>query len=847
MNVKTSKPARDGEQEIAESVRTLRANEEVQRRAVETQAAILNALPAHVALLDPDGAILAVNESWRNPATASALQGPDFGVGQSYLDVCDHARGECSEAAEAAAIGIRRVLQGEAKDFVLEYACHSGAEPRWFHLTVTPVRDGRRAGAVVMHANITDRRLAEQAAERSQRRLRDLIDGLSPTVFVGLMTPQGILIESSRSALAAAGLKPEDVLGKPFEETYWWAYSPEVQQQLREAIARAARGEASRYDVQLQAAEHHFIDVDFSLEPLRDETGEVVFLVPSASVITERKQVENALRESNEKFYLLGDHITDAFWIRSADMQTVDYISPAFERIWGRSKDSLSSSPDEWVDFVLPEDRDRVRSVFAALTRDEPSVDIEYRIVRPDGERRWIRARGFQVRDAAGTLVRLTGIATDITERKVAELEISRSNRALQAEIVERKRAEDAADAANRSKSEFLANMSHEIRTPLNGVIGMTELALGTDLSAEQREYLDMVKESGESLLTVINDILDFSKIEAGQLSIDVVPFDLSDCLAKTIKQMATRAHVKGLELAYDIRQDVPIALLGDPGRLRQIITNLIGNAIKFTDHGEVVLTVAVETRTAPGTVLRFSVTDTGIGVPQEQRDAIFKPFIQADGSTTRKYGGTGLGLAISTTLVALLGGRIWLESEVGKGSTFHFTVSFDLQPAPAAETRPREAQMTRLRDMPVLVVDEPIPPDTNRAVREPSRKLRILLAEDNAVNQLVASRVLEKRGHTVVIVGNGREALAALEESGSGGFDLVVMDVQMPVLDGFEATAIIRAREKSTGAHMPIIAMTAHAMKGAEQRCLAAGMDGYTSKPIQVELIIAEIDKVLS
>ena len=236
-------------------------------------------------------------------------------------------------------------------------------------------------------------RASEEAAEQSQKRSRDLIDGLGPSMFVGLMTPQGILIEANRPALAAAGLQPDDVLGQPFEETYWWAYSLSVQQQLRKAIDRAAGGEASRYDVQVRGAQHQLVDIDFSLQPLRNDAGEVVFLAPSASVITERKATENALRESNEKFQLLVDNITDAFWIRSADMREVHYISPAFERIWGRSAESLRANPHQWSDFTVPEDRERALAAFAALRADAPSLDIEYRIVRPDGDIRWIRAR----------------------------------------------------------------------------------------------------------------------------------------------------------------------------------------------------------------------------------------------------------------------------------------------------------------------------------------------------------------------------------------------------------------------------------------------------------------------
>jgi diguanylate cyclase (GGDEF)-like protein/PAS domain S-box-containing protein len=278
-----------------------------------------------------------------------------------------------------------------------------------------------------MRLNVTERKRMEQLVDLNQKRLRDLIDGLGPSMFVGLMTPQGILIEANLPALAAAGLKVEDVVGKPFEETYWWAYSPEVQQRLREAIARAARGEASRYDAQVRAAEGYLIDVDFSLQPVRDATGEVVFLVPSATVITERKRTENALRESNEKFQVLADNITDAFWIRSADMLDIQYLSPAFERIWGRSVESLCAKPSSWVDFIFPEDRERVQTVFTALMGQTQSVDIEYRIVRPDGELRWVRTRGFQVRDRSDKLLRLSGIVTDVTEPHHAAEALQRS------------------------------------------------------------------------------------------------------------------------------------------------------------------------------------------------------------------------------------------------------------------------------------------------------------------------------------------------------------------------------------------------------------------------------------
>ena len=422
--------------------------------------------------------------------------------------------------------------------------------------------------------------------------------------------------------------------------------------------------------------------------------------------IAQRERAEVALRESEEQFRQLAENINEVFWMVDADDGRLIYVSPAYAQIWGQTREALYEDPAAWFRAVDAEDVERLHAWRASRAWS----DLEYRIRRPDGSLRWIWDRAFPIRDQDGRLCRIVGLAEDITERKEAEeavrrsrdelevrvqertVELTAANNALRSENAERRRAEeelkiarDAAEAASRAKSEFLANMSHEIRTPMNGIIGMTELALSTDLNDEQREYLDLVRLSADSLLQIINDILDFSKLGAQKMHLEAIDFSLRGELRQMLRPLQVRAKQQGLDLRWQVDSEVPEELIGDPARLRQVINNLVGNAVKFTSHGHVSVQVDAVSVDPDSARLQVEVRDTGIGIPLDKQFEVFEPFKQADGSTTRKYGGTGLGLTISAQLVEMMGGRIWLESQPGKGSTFYFTANFGRTQRPEA------------------------------------------------------------------------------------------------------------------------------------------------------------------
>ena len=767
--------------------------------------------------------------------------------------------------------------------------------------------------------------------------LRALIES-NPLAIV-VLREDGSIVDCNAAFGKLFGYGREEVILRRLDELI----VPEEERAAATALTDRARdGEEVHAEVRRVHKEGHYVEVALHGVEVRVE-GEHSGVFAIYEDISERKLAEQELQRSESRSRTLFEHVPDPIFIfDKANNHFLD-CNTAVERIYGYTRDELKGMTP--YDLHPPEDYMKVHENIAVANVDAPNTYVH---LTKDGRKMDVEILSDDI-EWRGKLAWIS-IVRDITERRRALAELSA--------------AKASAEEATAAKSVFLANMSHEIRTPMNAIIGMTDLALDTSLDNEQREYLQTVRDASESLLSLIDDILDFSKIEAGKLQLEPLDFRLRDCVENAVKTLAVRAEEKDLELAIDFSSDVPDAVVGDPVRLRQIVVNLVGNAIKFTEAGEIEIQSRVDGDTGDKAddqiALHFSVRDTGIGIAEENLAAIFESFSQADVSTTRKFGGTGLGLAISSQLADRMGGRMWVESTEGVGTTFHFIVRFGVQDEPADIAHARVD--AELAGVSALVVDDndtnrrifgetlknwgmqtaaaagaeeaikllteaheagtpyrvvlldgrmpgvdgfqlaekiindgrldpalmmltsagapgdaakcrelgiqsyltkPVPqtdlwdalctilgeaeapkPDlvTQHSLREARRNVRVLLAEDNPVNVKLATRLLEKRGHDVVVAGNGEEAVELLESDGP--FDVVLMDVQMPVMDGFEATAAIRKAEVDTDRHLRIVGVTAHAMEGDMQRCLDAGMDGYLSKPFIAKDLFALIEE---
>ena len=810
-------------------------------------------------------------------------------------------------------------------------------------------------------AAVLQRLHSEEALRESERRFRTLTEALPAMVWTA--EPDGTIDYLNPRTVEYLGLTLEQLRGRDGGSTLHPEYRAQC---IEQWIRSVTTGEPYEVEYRQRRADGGFRWQLGRALPLRDESGRITKWLGSIIDIDDQKRAAEALRESEHRWRSLTEALPQLVWTARPD-GFQDYASLQMVQYVGRPESELLGWG--WLDMLHPDDQERTRQVWQGLAAGGQSeYEIEHRFRRFDGTFRWFKTRGVAIRDSEDNVYKWLGTRTDITTDKQLEEEL--------------RQAKEAAEAANRAKDEFLANVSHEIRTPMNAILGMTELVLDTELTPDQRECLQTAKSAADSLLRLLNDLLDFSKIEAGKLELNPADFSLRAAVGGILRAPAARAHKKGLELIVEIQPDVPDALVGDVGRLRQVLVNLISNAIKFTEHGEVELHVATtgpvarsEQPTSGPLVatdveLRFAVRDTGIGIPRDQQGRIFRAFEQEDASTTRRYGGTGLGLTIASRLVELMGGAITVESEPGRGSTFAFTARFGRQPN-APEPTPLQPPVV-LRNLPVLVVDDnatnrhileewlrgwqmepaavgdglaalgafweaasrgqpyalvlldarmPDPDglalaaeirkrpelsatriillssgdrpgdwDRIRQLRieahlvkpvqqeelldqiyqvmsrgrgdEPSAArpaagqqlpavppasttpLHILLAEDNEASARFMERLLARSGHRVQLAANGREALALAE---GGGFDLLLLDIHMPELDGFGVVGAIREREQAAGGHLPIIALTARSRQEDRERCLAAGMDDFLTKPIPATVLLEAIDRLVS
>ena len=762
------------------------------RESEERFQDVFEQAPYGIYVGDPDGRIVQANEAFCRM----------LGYSKEELAATTWLELTHPDDREAAIERMKNLQREPGECMEAEKRClHRSGAVVWVRLKLSLVRrsgDGQLY-SVVHVEDITERKRTEEALRSSEERRRVLARAIeSAGECISITDTEDRILYVNQAFLRTYGYEERELIGQHIGMVRSARTSTDVQDEiLPSTLAGAWQGELWN-----RTKDGREFPISLATSVVYDERGRRIALVGIARDISERKQAEEALRTSQEKFRQLAENMRNVVWMVPLAANDMPYVNPAYERVWERSCESIRQDHMSWMEAVHPDDLEQARVRFAAEMKGLPG-EAEYRIRTPGGREKWIWDRAFPIRDEAGQLIRIVGIAEDITERKLREAELIR--------------AREGAEAANLAKSRFLANMSHEIRTPMNGVLGMIQLLLESDLTNEQQRYADLAQTSGWALLGLLDNILDLSKIEARKVTLEKLNFNLRRAIEEVVQLLRVQAKAKGLDFGWGVSKEVPALLRGDAHRLRQVLTNLCANAIKFTERGEVTLDATLDSRSGGTATVRFRVADTGIGIRPDQAAALFAPFVQADASTTRKYGGTGLGLAICKQLVELMGGQIGVDSREGHGSTFWFTAVLDLVPEAAPAGQP-QAGGRNVRS------------GAAAAAPRARRSAHILVVEDDATNREVAVAQLQKLGYHASVVSNGAEALEAFRQDGYG---LVLMDCDMPVMDGFETTRLIHGLVHRD---IPIVAMTADAMPADRDRCLREGMDDYLSKPVDLD-----------
>ncbi|MEO8610264.1 MAG: PAS domain-containing protein [Chloroflexota bacterium] len=786
---------------ISDDITERKMADEALRTSENRFRAMNDASPFGIFLTDPQGNCLYTNRRYQDITGITFEEALGSGWSKAiYLDDRWRVLAEWYESAQAER-PYDSMLRFQRPDKTIV----------WTHVRAVEIRDGDTLrGYVGTVEDITERRASEELLANERNLLRTLIDTIPDYVFAKDL--QGHFILNNMANAQSMNSTPEALLGKSdfdfFPEHLATQYRVDDEKIF-------ASGESMLNQEEVVVRDEGTMDwmiSSTSKVPLRDRDGKIIGLVGIARDITERKEVEETLANERNLLRTLIDAIPDYVYVKDRNSHYILNNVAHARSMNGLPNDfvgkgDFDSFPHDLAEQYYKDEQQVFETGQPMLNQEEVSIkDIDSLTLMMASSTK------VPLRDSNGDIIGLVGITRDITEAKQFEAALEE--------------ARDQALAASRLKSEFLATMSHEIRTPMNGIIGMSELLLNTQLDDEQQDYAKIVLGEANSLLEIINDILDFSKIEAGKMLVESIPFELSDIVDRVANLMRIRAGEKGLALHVDIAPDVPNSVRGDPTRLRQILHNLVGNAVKFTRSGEIKIIVSVAGGDEHDLMIKFAIQDTGIGLSEVARNRLFKPFTQADGSTTRKYGGTGLGLAISKRLAELMGGTIGVESEEGTGSTFWFTVNLEkhLHVSPLHES-----------------ANSPTNPQWGGAKND----FIVLVAEDNPTTQSLALKQLRSLGYRARLVGNGLEAVDEVV-SHPGQYALVLMDCQMPVMDGYEATRLIRTDEQTSGRHIPIVAITASAMLGVREKCLASGMDDYIAKPVSMDVLQTTLENWL-